>query len=89
MEYIVSGSKVKNKTYQVIVMKNGAATGDTDTEPDPTPTPTPNPDSGKDTDTDKGNQSSSEENKYKAERLWNEMEKEEYNTITDHQVVRD
>ena len=89
VEYIVSGSKVKNKTYQVIVMKNGVATGDTDTEPDPTPTPTPNPDSGKDTDTDKGNQSSSEENKYKAERLWNEMEKEEYNTITDHQVVRD
>ena len=86
VEYIVTGSGVKNKTYQVIVMKNGAATGDTD--PDPTPTPTPNPGSGTDTD-NKGSDSSSEENKYRAERLWNEMEKKEHNTITDHQVVRD
>lgn len=90
VEYIVTGSGVKSKTYQVIVMKNGAATGDTDTDPDPTPTPNPNPDSGQDTDTgNKDQSSSSQENKYKAERLWNEMEKEEYNTITDHQVVRE
>lgn len=87
VEYIVSGRDVKSKTYQVIVVKNGASTGDKDTEPDPTPTPTPTP--GGDTDSDNSQNSSNSDNKYKSERLWNEMEKDENNTITDHQVVKE
>ena len=68
-------------------MKNGASTGDKDTDPDPTPTPTPTP--GGDTDSDNNQNSSSGDKKYKSERLWKEMEKDENNTITDHQVVKD
>ena len=87
VEYIVSGRDVKSKTYQVIVVKNGAATGDKDTNPDPTPTPTPTP--GGDSDSDNNQNNGSSTDKYKAERLWNEMEKDDNNTITDHQVVKD
>lgn len=87
VEYIVSGRDVKSKTYQVIVVKNGAATGDKDTDPDPTPTPTPTP--GGDSDSDNNQNNGSSTDKYKAERLWNEMEKDDNNTITDHQVVKD
>ncbi|RGD95678.1 hypothetical protein DW725_02705 [Clostridiaceae bacterium AM27-36LB] len=87
VEYIVSGRDVKSKTYQVIVVKNGASAGDKDTDPDPTPTPTPTP--GGDTDSDNNQNSSNSDNKYKSERLWKEMEKDENNTITDHQVVKD